>query len=246
MSSTVFFAYPSFARWQHRRETSTPIVTAVRSRRRTVQLSSRHRHKVEVCAPLSYSTGGEANNSSNELLELGWGGQRSEGELTITRPNFGGSRPWFRCRGCSKRVAKLHRVAERWCCRSCGGLRYDSQRQRSPRRAAERAKRLRAHLGGHTHGARRLPLTRSGRRRSCPLWSASRCMRADTRSRRGLTTPVSRPIARTATWATPRAASPPDTGTYSPRRWPRRLRRERTASGPVRCEALLQGVLAGA
>lgn len=103
----MLFAHPSFARWQHRRETSTPIVTAVRSRRRTVQLSSRHRHKVEVCAPLPYSTGGEANNSSNELLELGWGGQRSEGELTITRPNFGGSRPWFRCRGCRKQVA-LH------------------------------------------------------------------------------------------------------------------------------------------
>ena len=50
-----------------------------------------------------------------------------------TECNFGGTRPWFRCPACDDRVAKIYSVPRRdkYVCRDCGGLLYDSQTHKS-------------------------------------------------------------------------------------------------------------------
>ena len=52
-----------------------------------------------------------------------WGGFA----LTSTTPRFGGLRYWFLCPRCGRRVGKLYHV-ERWACRRCHNLAYQSQR----------------------------------------------------------------------------------------------------------------------
>ena len=53
-----------------------------------------------------------------------WGGFA----LTTTTPRFGGLRYWFLCPRCGRRVGKLYHV-ERWGCRHCHNLAYQSQRR---------------------------------------------------------------------------------------------------------------------
>lgn len=50
--------------------------------------------------------------------------------ITTTECNFGGERPWFLCPGCGERVGKLHRppVGDRFRCRECHDLAYESSR----------------------------------------------------------------------------------------------------------------------
>ena len=52
-----------------------------------------------------------------------WGGFA----LTTTTPRFGGFRYWFLCPRCGRRAGKLYHV-ERWACRRCHNLAYQSQR----------------------------------------------------------------------------------------------------------------------
>src|SRR5690242_4782924 len=54
--------------------------------------------------------------------------------LTRTRPNFGGVMYWFRCPECSRRCAKLYVLESRpvFACRSCHGLAYRLQYDKSP------------------------------------------------------------------------------------------------------------------
>ena len=52
-----------------------------------------------------------------------WGGFA----LTTTTPRFGGLRYWFLCPRCGRRAGKLYHV-ERWACRRCHNLAYQSQR----------------------------------------------------------------------------------------------------------------------
>jgi len=47
--------------------------------------------------------------------------------LDLTHCNFGGSRPWFLCPGCDRRVAALHIKDLHFRCRSCHGLTYRTQ-----------------------------------------------------------------------------------------------------------------------
>ena len=47
--------------------------------------------------------------------------------LTTTTPRFGGLRYWFLCPRCGRRAGKLYHV-ERWACRRCHNLAYQSQR----------------------------------------------------------------------------------------------------------------------
>jgi len=68
--------------------------------------------------------------------------------LEWTRCNYGGSRPWFLCPGCGSRRAKLFEVGDRFVCRGCGRLGYQSQQERPGDRLALRAKRLAARIGG--------------------------------------------------------------------------------------------------
>lgn len=68
--------------------------------------------------------------------------RRNEGTVPIetTSCNFGGERPWFRCPDCSERVGGLHcpPAGERFRCRECHGLAYESTRAtRNPQKRAK-------------------------------------------------------------------------------------------------------------
>ncbi len=93
----------------------------------------------------------------HDSLILGhtWGRQGESSEtkcyaiaLVWTRCHFGGERPWFLCPmpGCQRRVAILY-AGERFACRHCRNLAYDSQRRPSYWRAGERANKIRKRLG---------------------------------------------------------------------------------------------------
>lgn len=49
---------------------------------------------------------------------------------------------------CGRQVGKLHRVHQRWCCRACGRLKYESQLLDPIRRGLARAYKTRVLLGG--------------------------------------------------------------------------------------------------
>jgi hypothetical protein len=67
-----------------------------------------------------------------------------------TKCHFGGLRPWFNCPGqnCNRRVGKLYWADGCFVCRRCLGLAYESQQQNPGVRAARRAEKIRARLGG--------------------------------------------------------------------------------------------------
>jgi hypothetical protein len=69
--------------------------------------------------------------------------------LDWTACNFGGSRPWFLCPGCHRRVGRLVRVGTcRFYCRRCLNLRYYSQTRDWRGRQLWRAQRIAEPLGG--------------------------------------------------------------------------------------------------
>ena len=65
--------------------------------------------------------------------------------LDRTRPPFGGLRWWFRCPRCARRCAKLYLPpgAERFACRLCQRLAYESQRECASKRFARRLEEVR-------------------------------------------------------------------------------------------------------
>ena len=65
-----------------------------------------------------------------------------------TACHLGGSRPWFQCPDCRRRVAILYRSELGLRCRRCLNLAYESQRQDARGRAAQRASKIRELLGG--------------------------------------------------------------------------------------------------
>jgi hypothetical protein len=67
--------------------------------------------------------------------------------LETTPCTLGGSRPWFCCPTCSKRVAVLYGKGRLFACRHCKGLAYASQRESSSDRANRRVDRIRKQLG---------------------------------------------------------------------------------------------------
>lgn len=75
-------------------------------------------------------------------------------QLTKTRCNYGGSRHWWLCPKCSKRVSVLY-CAGRYVCRHCIGACYQSQLQQPIDRLFSRADTIRQRLGwqaGIAHG----------------------------------------------------------------------------------------------
>jgi hypothetical protein len=59
-----------------------------------------------------------------------------------TRPKFGGRRPWFLCPRCIRRVALLYLRGERWACRICCDLAYQSELECKGRRGQWRARKI--------------------------------------------------------------------------------------------------------
>lgn len=61
---------------------------------------------------------------------------------------YGGVRPWFVCGQCERRSRKLYLKSERFACRNCLGLVYESQREPDDLRLIHLAQAARKRLGG--------------------------------------------------------------------------------------------------
>ena len=75
--------------------------------------------------------------------------------LETTPCTLGGTRPWFRCPACARRVAVIYGAGRLFACRRCKGLAYASQSEASDDRAFRSADRIRKKLGwvpGIAHG----------------------------------------------------------------------------------------------
>jgi len=68
--------------------------------------------------------------------------------LNATPCNYGGSRPWFLCPHCSRRVAVLYGAGKRFLCRHCYSLAYASQQESLADRMLRKGSGIRAKLGG--------------------------------------------------------------------------------------------------
>lgn len=68
-------------------------------------------------------------------------------ELTRTPCNFGGTRTWFVCPRCFRRVAILYLGGTRFYCRRCYGLAYPSQQEGIADRLQRKARKIRKRLG---------------------------------------------------------------------------------------------------
>jgi hypothetical protein len=68
--------------------------------------------------------------------------------LTTTPCHYGGSRTWFRCPRCQQRALVLFLRFERFACRSCQRVRYQSQSGSADDRIAARFHRLEALVTG--------------------------------------------------------------------------------------------------
>ena len=64
-----------------------------------------------------------------------------------TSCNYGGTRKWFLCDGCERRVIELFLYEGNYQCRQCTNLTYRSQQLSRRRRLLRKAKRLRVKLG---------------------------------------------------------------------------------------------------
>ena len=69
--------------------------------------------------------------------------------LETTPCTLGGSRTWFTCPACGKRVAVIYGAGRLFGCRRCKRLPYTCQSEAADDRAARRADRIRKRLGWH-------------------------------------------------------------------------------------------------
>ena len=68
--------------------------------------------------------------------------------IVWTKCPLGGRRPWFRCNFCGGRVGLLYSGGEKFACRRCYGLAYESQQQIPRLRRIRKAQKIREGLGG--------------------------------------------------------------------------------------------------
>lgn len=66
--------------------------------------------------------------------------------LDYTPCTYGGSRPWWLCPSCGRRVAVLYAPGKLYACRHCSELAYSSQRETISDRAMRRANKIRRQL----------------------------------------------------------------------------------------------------
>ena len=85
-------------------------------------------------------------------------------QLRHTPCTYGGTRPWWRCPSCSRRVAVLYCPGELYACRHCYRLAYESQREDAGDRALRRAQRIRRRLGGSANMTMPFPAKPKGMR----------------------------------------------------------------------------------
>ena len=64
-----------------------------------------------------------------------------------TACHLGGTRSWWLCPSCGRRVAIIYGPGKYWACRHCYQLAYESQRENAGDRSARKADRIRKKLG---------------------------------------------------------------------------------------------------
>ena len=111
----------------------------------------------EVVASASFSVRGDANDQRAVSLEVIHPKPHYDIKLSWTACNYGGSRPWFVCPGCGRRVVKLYWLGGYFLCRHCHGLTYASKRHDAGDRALSKAQKIRRRLGGSASLAEPFP-----------------------------------------------------------------------------------------
>ena len=76
-----------------------------------------------------------------------WQKVRQPVYIVRTPCTYGGTRPWWLCPSCSRRVAVLYNLGRLYACRHCHQLVYASQRENANGRARRRADKIRQRLG---------------------------------------------------------------------------------------------------
>jgi hypothetical protein len=76
-----------------------------------------------------------------------WESVRQVVTLTWTPCHYGGTRPWFRCAGCRRRVAVLCGEGKWFLCRHCYQLPYGSQQETAADRLLRKVRKQRERLG---------------------------------------------------------------------------------------------------
>jgi len=77
-----------------------------------------------------------------------WQPMRYDVQIVRTACNYGGSRPWFLCPSCRRRVAVLYLPGKLAACRKCYNICYSSQCEDFSSRAMRRMGKIEARLGG--------------------------------------------------------------------------------------------------
>ena len=78
-------------------------------------------------------------------------------QVIWTQCNYGGTRQWWQCPGCGRRVAVLYRRGQWFACRHCHALIYASQLEGVRDRALRRAQQIRKKMGGSANMALPFP-----------------------------------------------------------------------------------------
>jgi hypothetical protein len=115
---------------------------------------------VEACTVIDASRLTRAGHLRNGIKRLDLSYSSSSGEqldypifLEETRPNFGGTRWWFRCPMCTRRVRKLFIPPRReyFGCRNCYRLTYNSRKENHDGRYWSTLQKIYSRLGGNVH-----------------------------------------------------------------------------------------------
>ncbi|MGE0052938.1 MAG: hypothetical protein AB7S74_01905 [Hyphomicrobium sp.] len=131
----------------------------------------RHGHLAPgASGALTWSSGGRQTGAvgfqtERHGLRLIYSTRQDEGPWTqvddripfVTTPmRFGGHRIWFCCPGCQRRCRVIY-GGNRFLCRNCHGLRYNSQYEPSYQRQLDMADKLRKRVGGDRGAFDELP-----------------------------------------------------------------------------------------
>lgn len=78
--------------------------------------------------------------------DIDWQDVEQAVRMDWTPCTYGGTRPWWLCPSCGRRVAVLYGAGKLYACRHCWKLAYSSQNESADDRAARRADRIRKRL----------------------------------------------------------------------------------------------------
>lgn len=108
----------------------------------------------EPAGSIHYCGNGDSITLNYRTREYGgeWQPMRYDVQIVWTPCNYGGSRPWFLCPNCYRRVAVLYLPGKMAACRKCYNICYSSQCETYSDRAIRRMRRIEARLGSTEYG----------------------------------------------------------------------------------------------